>query len=106
MPDENPENFVLTGRLMQRVWLTATHLGLRMQVLAGILYLAQRVHAKEGGMFYTGHRELIKSAYETLCSACGARKGIITMLFRIGHAQPSSARSSRLPPEITFGIHQ
>lgn len=102
MPDESPENFIRAGSILQRVWLTATTLGLSMQALAGLLYLAQRVRGEDAAMFRAEDKERIMCAYKIIESSFDAHGRRIMMLFRIGRGKKSSARSSRLPPEIAF----
>lgn len=99
--EDRDENFIRAGWIMQRVWLTATKLGLQMQPITGVLFLHQRVReAKEP--FNEAQVEMIERAYRTLEAAFGAENGIIAMLFRVGYDGEPSARSSRMPPDIKF----
>lgn len=100
VPD-NDQDFVTAGRIMQRVWLTATKLGLFMQPVTGVLFLRQRMKF-DPKPFNEKQVMMVKEAYGTLEKAFGAYPGVIAMLFRIGAAEPPSARSSRMEPEIIF----
>jgi hypothetical protein len=97
MYENTDEAFINGGRLMQRVWLEATRLGLSLQPMAGIAFLVQRVLAGEKAGLSTAQVGLIQDAYERIGSAFTIGAGeTVVMLFRIGHSEPSSARSQRL----------
>ncbi len=99
--NNNPVDFVVAGRLMQRVWLRATKMGLSLQPVTGVLFLMQRVIAGDTENFSTLHINLLKDAYEKIKTVFGVKSGTIAMLFRIGEGDKPSAYSSRLPPRIT-----
>lgn len=97
MDENTDEAFLNGGRLMQRVWLEATRLGLSLQPMTGITFLVQRVLAGEKEGLSTAQIGLIKDAYEKIGSAFTLGVGeTIVMLFRTGHSRPPSARSRRL----------
>lgn len=98
------EDFILAGRLMQRVWLTATKLGLSFQPVTGILFLAQRMLAGETEGFSDSHINYIRNAYEQIKSTFNISDGTIAMMFRIGYADKPSARSFRMDPIIDTKI--
>ncbi|PJE75557.1 hypothetical protein COV04_03965 [Candidatus Uhrbacteria bacterium CG10_big_fil_rev_8_21_14_0_10_48_11] len=94
---ERPEDFVEAGRMTERVWLTATHLGLSVQPITGALFLAQHVREGDAADFSTAHATLLREVErtaESLCTAVSSEH--VAMMFRIGHADPPSGRSSRL----------
>ncbi len=95
--DLSKENFILAGRIMQRVWLTATKLGLSLQPMTGILYLFLKIKAGEFSDFTPKQTKLIQSAYAEISNIFEARQRIIPMYFRIGFSEAPSARSTRLP---------
>jgi hypothetical protein len=94
------EDFVRAGRMTQRFWLTATRLGLSLQPMTGILYFMQRILADTPEPFSARHVELIKESYEKICGAFNVRGKTIPMMFRIGHSDPPTAQSLKLPPEM------
>lgn len=100
IPDEDPKNFILTGRLLQKVWLKVTQLGLSLQPLAGLIYLVQRVKKGENENLENYQVELVKKAYDGLKDVFSVKSGIISMVFRLGEGGEPSAHSSRRPPEI------
>jgi hypothetical protein len=97
MDENTDEAFINGGRLMQRVWLEATRLGLSIQPTTGIAFLLQRVLAGEKEGLSTVQIGLIQDAYERMRSAFTLGAGeTIAMLFRTGHSRPPTARSRRL----------
>lgn len=97
--ENDPQQFVGVGRVVERLWLTAASLGLECQPLAGTLFLMQRIWAGEQlSELSLSHRGMIQSAYEQMRAALGITGGTIAFLLRIGQAQPPSARSSKKAP--------
>jgi hypothetical protein len=92
------EDFVNAGRVMQRLWLRATALGLWLHPITALLFAAARVRAGETSVFSQVHCELIEREYRIVEEAFGASREIVAMMFRIGHADPPSACSSRRAP--------
>jgi hypothetical protein len=105
MSGTNRESYVRGGRALQRVWLTATSLGLAMQPMGAILYLWARLE-------HGGGEGLDSDEVETLSRLRERFKGLFDvgpdsaeiMLFRLAHADPPSARALRRPVEevLTF----
>lgn len=95
-------DFLKTGRIIQRAWLSATQAGLALHPMTGILFLMQRVFANKAEMLGAKKIEQVRNAYNQIAEALGVRSGYITFLFRVGHAPPPSAHRSRLTPIITF----
>ena len=93
------EDFLTGGRLVQRVWLEATRTGLAFQPMTGITFLVQRVLAGDKKELSTANINLIMDAHEIIKTAFGLEKETIVLLFRIGHSDPPSSRSLRLPVE-------
>lgn len=91
--NESDQAFVLAGRMLQRIWLTITMLGLSLQPTVALLYLAQRINAGETKEFSSKQVDLIKDADTRIRQIFGLTKGVPVMLFRIGHSDPPSAKS-------------
>lgn len=102
--EDKDESFIHVGRLMQRLWLTATKLGLSFQLLTLVPFLWQRVNLGEAKYFSKRQVDLIDGAYQEIASLFGAtgEKRIIASLFRVGWANPPTAQSAKKPPEILF----
>ncbi len=100
VPNLEPLNFLQAGRAMQRFWLTATKLNLSMQPLTGIIFFMYRILANDTGKFSPEHISKIKLAYNEIRSTFGIKdEETIAFMFRIGHAEKPTARSSRFPME-------
>lgn len=97
---DSSHDYLNAGRALERVWLTATLLGLKLQFVTGILFLAARVNAGEGGALSLKHREIIRRAYEDISEIFKAGKDKIPLIFRIGHGPEASAHSSKMIPVI------
>lgn len=104
MDDHAPSDFVEGGRRLQRVWLTATSLGVAFQPMAGMLYLVERSRRVDGGGGGQSHGALIERAQAMFEQVLGAaRETAPIMLFRIGRAAAPSATSLRRRPEARAG---
>ncbi|MDP1706989.1 MAG: hypothetical protein Q8L30_00290, partial [bacterium] len=92
-------DFVYVGRAFQRAWLTATALGMSIQPVTAIPYLAQRVEEGEATAFTSRHQEMIREA-NNIISEVFRLQGTerIAMLFRIGYGDKPSATSLKVPP--------
>ncbi len=99
--DERTRSFIDAGRVLQRLWLTATKEGLSMQPLTGVLFFYQRIVAGEGDVFTDGQKEAVEKAYEGIQSIFDTDGKTIVMMFRIGYADPPTASSLKKPPAIT-----
>ena len=99
VPDRD-EAFIGVGRLMQRIWLEATAMGLSMHLITGVIYLIQRVIVGEDKDFSAKHVSILKKAYGDIKDSFGVKDETIAMLFRIGDGGKPSGRSSRLEPVI------
>ncbi len=91
---DTPQDFVATGRTLQRIWLTATSLGVEMQVLTGTIFLdfAHKAHPEA---FSTHEKSLIHTQIETLYSMLTNKREVVTCMFRIGYGESPSARATR-----------
>jgi len=90
---DNDEDFIQAGRIMERLWLTATKLGLSFHLITGILFLWQRIRAGEKDFFSKKHIKIIEQAYAAIRDTFQINEGIITLFFRIGRSEPPSAYS-------------
>ena len=103
MKSSGPEDFVNAGRIMQRLWLRVTACGLWLHPITALLFAAARVRAGEASMLSAAHRELIEREYREVEQVFGASAETVAMMFRIGHADPPRAHSSRRAPDILIG---
>lgn len=94
------KDFVNAGRTVQRIWLTATKLGLSIHPCTGVLYFTEQINDGGSSVFSVKHLEMIKHAYKDIISVFGTDGRTIPMLFRIGCANEPTARSMRMKPHI------
>lgn len=103
--DDRDEKFIHAGRMMQRLWLSATKLGLSGHLITGIFFLHQRMVTGDTGIFFPPHIELINTAYTEAATIAVVPKGkIIALMLRIGDGGEPSAHSSRKAPIIDYTI--
>lgn len=102
VPKDADLNFILAGRLMQRIWLKAAKMGLSFHPITGVLFVMMRIMAGESHDLPAYQINFIREAYEKILFVFNVKKGLPVILFRIGYGSEPSARSSRLPPEIIF----
>lgn len=90
MPEDGDEDFRDGGRALERLWLTATHLGLAFQPLASVNLLLARLRAEGPAAFpprAVGYLRRAESAFRTAFPEVEDKNGLI-LLFRVGHAPP------------------
>lgn len=96
---ESDQIFLNLGRVLERVWLTATSLGLWAQPLTGIPLLSHRLRAGEPGNLSVAHTKLIQDGYAKVRDIVGG-DGHVLFFLRIGRGQAPSASTSRQKPTI------
>lgn len=97
-----PKDMVLAGRQMQRVWLTATELGLSIQPLTGVLFFMQGILAGEKEKFSIEQIKLIEAGYKNIKNIVNIGNNTVAMMFRIGDGGTPTAQSMKLPAIITI----
>jgi nitroreductase len=97
--NNSDDAFLAAGRIMQRVWLEATNLGLSSHLMAGILFFAQRVEKEPDSIFSIKHQKLIAQAYKNIAQALEINEPnkTVALLIRIGNGGKPSGTSSRFP---------
>lgn len=99
IPDNSDLSYVNAGRIMERIWLEATLLGLSFQLMTGITFLMQRIVDGETEHLSTDQAKLVLDSRLKLKSFVGKGEGVVAVMFRVGRSGPPSARSLRIPPE-------
>lgn len=102
-PDNSSASYVRAGMLFERIWLTATKLGLALQPTTGLHFFAQPV--LEGNTFDLSNSTVsfIKEKYSALKRACSIEEEkSVAIVFRIGYADAPSARTTRFAPNVEF----
>jgi hypothetical protein len=102
--NESLENFVLSGRMLQRIWLTATKLGLDLAPLAGTLYVTKRILSGQASEFSPEQIRLFTEAHQSLYDVFGInmKEKKILMTFRMGRGSKPTAHSVRALPRIIY----
>jgi hypothetical protein len=100
--DDEDKDFITAGRIIERIWLKATRMGLSFHLITGVIFLWQRIFLGNYKELSDTHRRLIKSEYENIKNIFSVQNEIISAVFRIGHSKDPSAFSGKLPPKITF----
>lgn len=99
---ETNEDYLNGGRLLQRIWLTITKLGLSLQPMTGIPYLARRILIGDLSGFSPEQVELIKRANEEINNAFNEDRKTVLIIFRIGYNSHLPVKTLKLSPEIIF----
>jgi nitroreductase len=102
MKGHSREDYVNMGRSMQRIWLTATSLGIAMHPCNGTIYFMEQIEDSKGSEFSQLHHSLIKESYKNILSIFGVEKEKIGFIFRMGKADKPTARAKRLKPVILY----
>lgn len=100
---DSDTDFVNAGRVLQRMWLKATSLGLSFQpVSVGLLYLGQQLQKEQPGEITPKQHSYITAAYKEILGLFSLGKRIPSFSFRIGYSEPPTASSLKKPAEIDF----
>ncbi len=100
--NRSKENFLKTGMLLEKIWLTATKFGLSIHPTTAIPLL--HLGNEEGGSPLTeAHKALVEKKYRTLSEQYKLKdEEEIAFAFRIGVAEPPSGRTTRNQPIVEF----
>jgi hypothetical protein len=97
IPENTQLNYLEAGRLTQRFWLTAASVGLNVQPLAGLFFMANQIDTNsQTRLLNTKHVSLIQEKIDLVKSVFNIpTTHTVAMMFRIGQGEPPTARSSR-----------
>ena len=99
------EDFLSGGRLVQRVWLEATRMGLNFQPMTGMTFLIQKVLCGDTEGLSQGQIETIRKAHKEIKTVFRLDRETIVMIFRVGHSGPPTERSLRMPLKSMIKRH-
>ena len=91
----NPESYVAAGRLLERIWLIITKLGLSLQPLAGLLFMHLSLSQGDTTRFTEENSRIIKEQYGKVREVFNAQNKIPVLMFRIGDGGEPSAQATR-----------
>jgi len=95
------EEFVSSGRAMQRLWLKTNKLGLSFHPITGIIYLVQRILDNKNEALSLEHVEVVRDAFSKIIKIFEVPdEEYVALLFRIGDGGRPSALSSRMKANI------
>lgn len=97
-------DFIRTGRVVERIWLTTTALGLSLQPLTGVLFFSLKLENHETNSFSTEEIGLIKKAYADIQNIFDAKGKRVPFMFRVGVGPPPSAQASRFSLSDTITV--
>jgi nitroreductase len=100
IPNEDSKEYVMAGRAFERLWLTATKLGIQLQPMAALPYLAQRITEGSAEELSENHQRQIQEQYDEIRSLFSNPPGITAMMFRVGYGPLPSAHSLKASPKI------
>jgi len=94
--------YLETGKMMERIWLSATAEGLSMQIVTGITFLARSLSVPEvAQLFNQAERGRILAAHAMIKKTVDAAREPV-LIFRIGTGDAPTEVSYRRAPEILF----
>lgn len=95
------KDFLVAGRAMQRIWLTATQLGLHLQPLAALVFAAMTLENGGDDQFSSKHADIIRANDRAIRDTLELGPDQhVAMMFRLGQSAPPSAVCSRRPPQV------
>ena len=98
-PGNSKNDFVFSGRLLQRTWLLITSMGLSLQPLAGLVLLNQILIAAERQELAPEHIKEIEQSMAKVSALINSDKQNIIFMFRVGESSAPSAITTRLSTE-------
>jgi tRNA A37 threonylcarbamoyladenosine dehydratase len=101
LSSNTPASWLNGGRVLERVWLQATALGLAFQPMTALLFMLEMLDsAAASAVFTPAERFHLRGLEERLGHVLGnPGDGTWAMLFRLAHAPRASARALRLPTD-------
>ena len=101
--NDDDQDFVQAGRLLERVWLKAITMGLSLHLITGVLFLWQNIRSGKNNWLSLEHVKLIKQAYGDIASRFNVEdKKLVGLMFRVGRGDEPSARSIKVKPDIEY----
>ncbi len=102
LESSSAQDYVKVGRGVQRMWLSATTIGLALHPCNGVSYLVDYIHEHHDHAFSKKHAELLEEACREVKDGFGVEDKKLAFVFRIGKAEPPTAHAKRLKPVIIF----
>lgn len=91
-------DFLAGGRAFQRLWLTATSLGLALHPTASLAVFLAHAERTDLGQLLPRHAEMACDMVDRFYRLCPSLRGrVVQMMFRLGHAASLAVRSLPRP---------
>jgi hypothetical protein len=89
LKNTEPVSYLELGRIVERVWLRATKLGVAVQPLAGVLYVHQRLSEEHNKDFVLSKQEvnIIEESYKNIKKFVSCDGAVVSMILRIGYSK-------------------
>jgi len=100
--DNNDNDFIEAGRILERMWLEATKMNLSFHLITGIFFYWQAIKLGNSNILNKEHQEIIENAYKETEESSGINDKIITIVCRIGKDGEPTGISTKLPPDIEY----
>lgn len=103
IPNDTDEDYLRAGMLLERLWLTASKLGLSLQPTTIVHFVGAQVLAGDSEDITQKHQQLLRGEYTRLTEAFSLNKSEnFGFVFRLGYADNPTAMTTRFEPEISF----
>ena len=103
MNNRSPSAYINGGRMMERFWIKANELGLSLQPMAGFIFLLNHLNHDGALQFGKDHKIMIQKMHTSLQTLFPEQKERVPiMFFRLGYAEPPTARTPRRPVDEIF----
>jgi nitroreductase len=102
MPNDLDKDYIRAGCVFEKLWLVATELGLSIQPVTALFYLAGRIAAGDPGDLTDRHIQQIRQTCQEILKLFENPQGTVAIIFRMGYADQPSARSFKKQPQINF----
>ena len=107
MDGATEQDLVNSGRLMERIWLAATGMGLSMQPAFFFVTVGLRKNGNDLDIFSKTQAQRAVASFREINNLFEVGEGAITMLFRIGTAlEPPGSKSVRMYPETMINYRK
>jgi hypothetical protein len=97
--------FVVGGRAFERLWLTATSLGLALHPTASLPVFLAYAERSDLGQLLPRHARTARTMADRFYRLCPSLRGrVVQMAFRLGYATPPDTRSLRRPVRAVLDL--
>jgi len=99
---DSRENFILAGRVMERVWLKSIFYGLSFHTVTALNFAMLRIKVGDQSAFNEKQTFFIRKNYNDLIQSFKIDHDFIAMTFRIGNAPQPKSIALKLPPQVNY----